>query len=142
MGFQFFKLLFGQSTSVAHLTVSFHVAHRAHPWNDGGHGRVTQHIAQRRFSHLIQSDSQIGSNLLHALIDLLLAIAPKLSIPEIARLKGGVRRDFSSQSPLIQCYPYNHAHLVTVTRRKQPIFRALLENIIDHLNRIDDAGLN
>ena len=35
---------------------------------------VTQDITQRRFGHLIQSNIKIGSNPLHAFIDLLLAV--------------------------------------------------------------------
>jgi hypothetical protein len=45
------------------------------------------------------------------------------------------------QSSFIQCHPYNNANLMTFTCRKQLIFRALLENIIDDLNGIDYAGL-
>jgi hypothetical protein len=142
MGFQFLNLFSGQSASVSHLAVAFHVPNRTHSHNDRGYGRVAQDITQRRFSHLIQSDIQIGSKVLHAFVDLLLAITPEVSAAEITRFKRGVRVDFSSQSSFVECHPYDYAHLVTFTDRKQLIFRALLENIIDDLNGIYYAGLN
>ena len=83
MGFQFLNLFFGQSTSVPQLAVPFHVPHRTHSRNYGRHGSMTQDIAQCRFRHLIQSNVKIGSNFLHAFIDLLFAVAPKEIAAEI-----------------------------------------------------------
>ncbi len=87
MGFQFLNLFSGQSASVSHLAVPFHVPDRPHSRNYGGYGRVTQDITQCRFSHLIQSDVKIGSNLLHAFIDLLLAVTPEVFAAEITFFK-------------------------------------------------------
>ncbi len=101
MGFQFLNLFSGQSASVSHLAVPFDVPHRTHSRNHGGYVRVTQDITQRRFSHLIQSGIKIGSNVVHALIDLLLAVTPEVFAAEITFFKCGVWCDFSSQSPFI-----------------------------------------
>jgi hypothetical protein len=73
MGFQYLDLFSGQSASVSHLAVPFDIPHRTHSHYDGGYGRVTQDITQRRFGHLIQSEVKIGSNVLHVLMDLLLS---------------------------------------------------------------------
>ena len=101
MGFQFLNLFFRQSASVSHLTVPLYVSHRSHSRNDGGYGRMAQDVTQRRFRHLIKRDFDIGGNILHAFIDLLLTVTPEVFAAEITIFKGGVRCDFSSQSSFI-----------------------------------------
>ena len=142
MGFQLLNLFSRQPAPVSHLAVSLDVPHRPHAHNDGGDGRMAQDIPQRRFGHLLQSDAQIGGNLLHAFIDLLLSVTPEVTVAEIAFFKGGLRGDFSRQAPFIQAHPYNHADPVTFTGGQQRVFRALFKNIIDDLDGIYGAGLD
>ena len=89
MGFQFLNLFFWQPSSVSHLAVPFHVSHRTHSWNRGGYRGMTQDITQRGFCHLIQSDIEIGSNLLYAFVDLLLSVTPEVFATKITLFKCG-----------------------------------------------------
>jgi len=90
MGFQFLNLLSGQATAIPYLAVPFDIPHRTHSHYDGGYSRVSQHITQRRFGHLIRSDVQIRSNLLHAFTDLLLSVTPEVIASKITFFKCGI----------------------------------------------------
>ena len=122
MGFQFLSLFSGQSASISHLAVPFDIPHRTHSHYDGGYGRMTQHITQRRFGHLIQSDVEIRSDLLDAFIDLLLSVAPEVIASKITLFKSAIWCDFTSQTSFIQCHPYNDANMMKFTCGKQLVF--------------------
>ena len=142
MSLQFLKLFSGQSAPVSHLAVPLHVPHRTHAGNDGRYRLVTQNKTQRRFSHLIQGNIKIRSNLLHARVDLLLPITPEISVAEIVRCERGIRRYFPSQCAFIQCHADDNPNLMTFTRRKVQILRALLEDIVNDLDSVHGAGFN
>jgi hypothetical protein len=79
---------------------------------------------------------------LDAFIDLPLSVPPEVVAAEVTFFKSGIRGDFTSQSPFIQCNPYDNANVITFTCGKEPIFRALFENIIDDLNSVYNASLD
>ena len=101
---------------------------------------MAQDIAQCQFRHLIKRDTEVRSNVLNALVNLLLSVASEVIVAEIACFEGSVRRDFPSQSPLVQGHPHYNADPVAFTCGKKLIFGILFEDIIDDLHRIDDIA--
>ena len=83
---------------------------------------MAQDITQCCFRHLIQRDIEIGSNVLYAFVDLMLSLTPEVFATEITLFKCGVRRDFSSQIPFIQCHADNSANLMTFHMQER-VFR-------------------
>ena len=105
MGLQFFNLFSGQSASISDLAVPFYVLHGSHSGNNGRYGGMAQDKSQGRFRHLILRNIKVGSNALHAFIDLLLPVASEETIAEITFFKCGIGRDFSSQPSFVQGHP-------------------------------------
>ena len=103
---------------------------------------MAEHVAQRRFRHVVQGDPEIGSHPRDAFVNLLLSITSKIIVAEVVGRKGHVRGDLAGQASLIERHTDNHADIMTLAGREELLFRVLLENIVDHLNRIEGAALD
>ena len=103
---------------------------------------MAEGVSQSRFRHVFQRDPKIGSNPVDAFADLLLSITSKVIAAEVVGRKGHVRGDLAGQASLIERHTDNHADAVTFAGREELLFRVLLENIVDDLDRIEGAVLD
>ena len=101
MRFQLLDDLLWKATSIPQPAVPFDVPAGTHSGDDCRDRIVAQHIAQRRFRHLVQTDPQVSDDLLHTCIDLLLSITSKISASEVAVFKPGLRGYLPRQAAFV-----------------------------------------
>ena len=71
-----------------------------------------------------------------------LPIAPEVIIAKLARLKSRILGDRAGQPAFVQGNPGEHANLSLLAKREKVLFRILIEDVVDHLNSVDQARLH
>src|ERR1700730_11602796 len=86
--------------------------------------------------------TQVAAQGVHVLHDLLLAIAAEIPVTEIAiwKLRGFI--DAARESAFVQKYAGEHSDILAEAEGKQAFLGSLIEDVIDHLDRIDEARAN
>jgi hypothetical protein len=86
-------------------------------------------------------DAEIAAQRVHVLHDLLLAIgAAEIILAEIASREGGLFGNRAGQRTFVQRDARQDADIHFLRQRQHARFRGLIENVVDHLNGIDQAG--
>src|SRR5258708_23125186 len=125
----------GQPASIARRHIRFHIRDLAHPRNNRAHILIIQDEPQR---HLRQADPAAPHFLqfLDSLNSGLQILRHEIRIPPVARRPLALQRQPPSQRSLIKPPPRNHRPIFLPARRKQLIFRILIENVVNHLHGI------
>src|SRR5215212_11134953 len=138
---QALNLVIGQALAVADGHVPLDVADRAHARDHSGYRRVAEDVAQRHLRDLVLGDAELGDDGSHALVDLLLAAAAEVVVAEVVLVEGDLRRDPAGQRTFIERNPYDNADVVLPAGGKELVLWALVEDVIDHLHRVNYARL-
>src|SRR6266550_9338046 len=142
MSLQHRKSLLRQRTFVGRGAVRFHVLPCPHSWNHRGDSRIRETESQRHFRQRAILGTQIFLQGLHSFYYLLLSIAAKVIVAEIVPLELGVLCDLSSEAPFVKWNPGDHADVLLLGQRKKVLFRGRIKDVVDHLYRVDQAGLH
>ncbi len=137
---QLLDLLGWESLPITYRAVAFHISQGAHAWNHSRDNGMTQDVAQSDLWQLINGRSQIGDQVLDMLIHFLLPIPPEVATAEILRIEAALGGDRACQTPFVKGNPHDDPDVVLLTGWQEGVFWALLKNIVDHLNRIHQAG--
>src|SRR5262245_53416599 len=122
--------------------VSLDVARRAHARDDDAHGRVTETEAKRDLRQPVDLDVEISGDRLHALPHLALALAGEVAVPEVALRERRLGPDGTRQRALAERHPHDHAYTRRFDRGEERVLGALVEDVVDHLNGVDDPRLD
>src|SRR5690242_1570052 len=76
------------------------------------------------------------------LYDLFLVVAPEIECPEILRIESDGLRDRSRETALIQRHAREHSNIHALRGGKQVLLRALIEDAVDYLHRVYQAGID
>src|SRR5918999_1947353 len=140
VGVQPLDVLGRQPAAVAGGRVALDVADRAHAGDHGRDGVGREHIAQRGLRDLLARDAEVVDDRLHAFGDLLLAVAVEVARAEVALGELTVLVDRARQAALVERDAREHADVVLLDGREQLVLRALVEDVVDHLHGVDEAG--
>src|SRR5258706_14399687 len=111
---QLLDLVRWESLSVAVGRIAFHIANRAHAWNHGRNGRMTQNIAQRDFWKFINGLSQIRENILDVFIHFLLAMTLEVAATKVLCIEVALGGDGACQTTFIKGNTHNHPDIVAL----------------------------
>src|SRR5215203_3375150 len=136
------NLVLRESLAVADGHVALDVADGAHAWDDGRDSRMAQNVAERYLGYLIFAGPELGDDGPHAVVDLLFAPAAEVVIAEISLLESGIWCDPARQGTFVEGYPDYDADTVLLAGGEELILRTLVEDVVDHLDRIYHAGLD
>src|SRR5690606_34505068 len=53
---------------------------------------------------------------------------------------GALPRQVAGQRPLVERNPSDHRHVQLAAHRKQLVLRCLIEDVVDHLDSVDESG--
>src|ERR1041384_7531083 len=68
-----------------------------------------------------------------------LAVPAEIVVPEIPLRKHCRRGDGPRQAPFVQRHARDHADVVLLTVREQQVLRGLLEDVVNHLEGVDES---
>src|SRR5205809_5509249 len=68
-----------------------------------------------------------------------LSVSAEILIPPIPLGKCCRRGDVPCQSPFVQRYARDHGNVVLLTVREQRVLRGLLEDVVNHLESVDES---
>src|SRR5918993_1876 len=142
MVLEYLNLILRESLTVADSHVALDVADGAHARDDGRDGRMAQDVAECYLGYLVLARPELGDDDPHAVVDLLLTFAAEVVIAEVAFFEGGIGGDPTRQGALVEGYPDYDADIVFLGGWKEPVLRALVEDVVDHLHRIYRTGLD
>src|SRR5918998_3284031 len=142
VGLELLDLIFGQSAAVPDGHVALHVGHRAYAGNHGRDGGVAENVAQGYLRYLVLGNPELRGHRSHPIVHVPFAVAPEVVVPEVALVEGCIRRDTSGQGTLVERNPDYDPDAVLLTDGQQPVLRALVEDVVDHLHRVDHARLD
>ncbi len=112
----------------------------AHAGDHGRNRRMTQTEAQGELGQLVQRDGGIFGQPLQAIPNLLLAVAAKILMAEVALGKGRVRTDFAGQASFVEGHAGENADVVLLAVGKKFVVRRLVKDIVDDLDGVNEAG--
>src|SRR5215212_4158074 len=139
---KYLHLLLGESLAVADRHVALDVADGAHAWDDGRDCRMAQDVAERYLGYLILARPELGDDGQHAVVDLLFAPVSEVVVAEISLFEGGIGCDPARKGALVEGYPDYDADVVLLAGWQETVLRTLVEDVVDHLHRINRAGLD
>ena len=93
--------------------------------------------SQSHFRQCAIRRSQVFLQRVDPLHNLLLPVTAEILTAEIVGLELCLLGDCPSQAPLVERYPGDHAQVFLQSQGKQVALRALVEDVVDHLNRVD-----
>jgi len=74
--------------------------------------------------------------------DLALAVSPEVRLTKFTCLKLCPFSDCARQSAFIQRHACQNSYALLLAKREEPLLRARVEDVVDHLHGIDEAGLD
>src|SRR5918999_5557407 len=140
VGVEPLDLLARQPAAVARGGVALDVADRAHARDHGRDRVVGEHVAQGGLGDPLARDPEVVDDRLHAVGDLLLAVAVEVAGAEVALGELAVGVDRAGQAALVERHPREHADVVLLDCGEQLVLRALVEDVVDHLDGVGEAG--
>src|SRR5271157_3221294 len=117
------------------------VAGASHTGNDGRDSSMRQTEPQGDRRKLIKADTKIDDNRQRPLPSLLLATARKVRVAKVAFGKRGVGCDLAGQAAFVERHADDHADTVLLTIGEQFVRGRLVEDVVDHLHRVDQSGV-
>ena len=112
----------------------------AHAGDDGGDGGVGDAEAESDFGERAGDGGEIGAEGGDALDDLLLAVAAEILGAEFGGIEDGVFGDGAGEAAFIEGDAGEHADVEIAAEREEVFLRALIEDVIDDLHGVDEAG--
>ena len=103
---------------------------------------MAQDIAQGDLWKLVNCSPQIRDYALDVLIHFLLPIATEVVTAEVLRIEAAFGGDRAGQTTLVKSYTHDDPDVVALAGWKERVFRALLKNVVDDLNRIHEAAFD
>jgi hypothetical protein len=103
---------------------------------------VAEAEAERDLRQLLDLDVEVSGDRLHAFPDLALARAGEVIIPEVAFRERRLRPDRAGQRALVERHSHNHADARRLDGGEECVLGALVEDVVDHLNGVDEPRLD
>src|SRR3954467_13154424 len=95
---------------------------------------------QRELGESLERDAGICLDLLNVVPDLLFTIAAKVLVTKIIGSKHGIGPYLSGEAAFIEGHARDHADVMRAAVREQFIFGRLIEDVVDDLHCVDQAG--
>ncbi len=112
----------------------------AHAGDDGGDRGVGDAKAEGDFCERAGDGGEIGAERGDALDDLLLAVAAEIFGAEFGGIEDGVFGDGPGEAAFIEGHAGEHANVEIAAEGEEVFLRALIEDVIDDLHGVDEAG--
>src|SRR5215208_470035 len=103
---------------------------------------MAQDVPERYLGYLVLAGPELGDDGPHAIVDLLFAPAAEVGVAEISLFESGIWCDPARQGAFVEGYPDYDADVVFMAGWQELVLRALIEDVVDHLDGTYRAGLD
>jgi len=139
VGLQLLLQLIAHRRLIAGSQIHLRLPHIANPRDDCRNRLRLEGKLERGRRQVGLGCSDCLLHLRHALHRPLQAVSRKIAVANITLFPARRRREIPCQRALIKRDAYDHAHTMLDRNRKELRLRLLLENVVDHLHRIEPA---
>src|SRR6516162_6383494 len=112
-----------------------------HARNDRGDSCGSQAEAQGEGGKLVERDAGVADDALNGIPDLLLAVATKVIVAEVAFGECRVGRELSGECAFIEGDADDYADSVLLAVGEEFVFGRLVEDVVDNLHAIDQTSV-
>ena len=122
--------------------VSLYVACRAHARDNDARSGVAEAEAERDLCQPLDLDVEVSGDCLDAFPDLALALAGEVAVPEVAFRERRLGPDGAGQRALVERHSHDHADARRLDGGEERVLGALVEDVVDHLDGVDEPRLD
>src|SRR6187402_1390019 len=139
MSLRHFSDACGKRGKTAHAYVAFDVACSSHARNDRTDGRIVENKSQSEISQGHRT-GQIRNNSLDTGYALSKVVFDEITCAPVGFVEPGVSRDRPGKRPFVERHACDDCDIVGFAVGKQVVLGLLLENVVYHLDGVDETS--